>query len=112
MTKLYVNDEITLFDGMYLCVGEEGVGGGGRHREGDRMYPIWVHVHLVIGSTTLSIYNSRRIEEHTMRCVVTLGDARPSDVITKIRQIILHSDHPEAVHYMRGIAAIRQALAR
>jgi hypothetical protein len=47
-----------------------------------------------------------------MRCAVTLGDARPSDVITKIRQIILRSDHPEAVHYMRGIGAIRQALAR
>ena len=97
---------------MYLCVGEEGVGGGGHQREGDRMYPIWVHVHLVIGRTTLSFYNSRRIEEHTMRCAVTLGDARPSDVITKIRQIILRSDHPEAVHYMRGIGAIRQALAR
>jgi len=54
----------------------------------------------------------RRIEEHTMRCAVTVGDCRPSDVVTKIRQIILRSDNPEAVHYMRGIAAIRQALNR
>ncbi len=47
-----------------------------------------------------------------MRCAVTVGDARPSDVVTKICQIILRSEHPEAVHYMRGISAIRQALAR
>ncbi len=47
-----------------------------------------------------------------MLCAVTLGDGRPSDVITKIRQIILRSEHPHAVHYMRGIAAIRQAWAR
>ncbi len=47
-----------------------------------------------------------------MLCAVTLGDARPSDIVTKIRQIILRSDHPEAVHYMRGITAIQQALTR
>jgi hypothetical protein len=47
-----------------------------------------------------------------MLCAVTVGDARPSDDVTKIHQIILLSDHPEAVHYMRGSAAIRQALTR
>ena len=47
-----------------------------------------------------------------MRCAVTVGDCRPSDVVTKIRQIILLSDNPEGVHYMRGMAAIRQALNR
>jgi hypothetical protein len=69
---------------------------------------------IVIARTTyiLCFYNSRRIEEHTMLCAVTLGDARPSDIVTKIRQIILRSDHPEAVHYMRGITAIQQALTR
>ena len=65
-------------------------------------------LHLVL----TNVLNCRRIEDHTMRCAVTVGDARPSDVVTKIRQIILRSDHPEAVHYMRGIGAIRQALAR
>jgi hypothetical protein len=47
-----------------------------------------------------------------MLCAVTLGDGRPSDVITKICQIILRSEHPDADYYMRGIAAIRQALAK
>jgi len=40
-----------------------------------------------------------------MLCAMRLGDGRPSDVI-------LHSEHPDAVQYMRGIAAIRQALAK
>ncbi len=59
------------------------------------------HQHVVL--TTVSNYRRR---------AVTLGDGRPSDIVSKIRQIILHSEHPDAVHFMRGIAAIRQALAK
>jgi hypothetical protein len=47
-----------------------------------------------------------------MMCAVLVGQYRPQDVISKIRDCILGSDLPEAVEYMRGISAIRQSLSR
>jgi len=47
-----------------------------------------------------------------MNWAVTLGEGRPSDTIAKIREVILSSEHPEAVDFMRGIDPIRQALRR
>jgi hypothetical protein len=41
-----------------------------------------------------------------------IGNSRPSDVIGKIRDAILISEHPEALPFMRGIDALKQAFSR
>ncbi len=38
--------------------------------------------------------------------------ARGSDLVVKIRTVILQSDHPTAVNYMRKVDAIRQLYRR
>jgi hypothetical protein len=41
-----------------------------------------------------------------------LGTARPSDVVVKIRQEVLNSEHPACINYMRGSEALSQTYSR
>jgi hypothetical protein len=47
-----------------------------------------------------------------MEAAVMLGTARPSDVIVKIRQEVLNSEHPACINYMRGSEALSQTYSR